>query len=354
MKHTIPAHLILSDGTRFSGRSFGAQHGTSGEVVFATGMVGYPEAFTDPSFQGQIVCMTYPMLGNYGVAASTFESEHGPHIQALIVQEYSEHYSHATAKESLGAWLTRHGIPAIEGVDTRALTHKLREHGVMLGQVVIDAERPLSYIEDPNARNLVAEVSVAEPRIYNPKSKKTVIAIDTGMKQSILTELVERGVRVKRVPWNYNYLNEEWDGIFLTNGPGDPKMCVETIRYLKEAMKRKKPIFGICLGSQIMGLASGAKTYKLRYGHRSQNQPCVDVKTGKCYLTTQNHGFAVDKKTLKKEWNVWFENANDGSVEGIHHKHLPFMSVQFHPESTPGPEDTRFLFDHFIDLVKRS
>lgn len=348
------AELILSDGTRFVGRSFGAPRNVSGEVVFSTGMVGYPEAFTDPSFQGQIVCMTYPMIGNYGVAAGTFESAHGPHIQALIVQEYSSSYAHASAQESLGDWLTRYSIPAIQGIDTRALTKKLREHGVMLGQIVIGDSRPLSYVEDPNTRNLVAEVSVSEPVIYNEHAKKTIIAVDTGTKQSILDELIARDVRVKRVPWNYNYLNEEWDGLFLSNGPGDPAQCVETIRYLKEALKVSKPIFGICLGSQIMGLASGARTYKLRYGHRSQNQPCVDVTTGKCYLTTQNHGFAVDAKTLKKEWKVWFANANDGSVEGIRHARMPHSSVQFHPESMPGPEDTKFLFDQFIDLVKRS
>lgn len=350
---SIPAQLILSDGSHFSGVSFGAPKSTTGEVVFATGMVGYPEAFTDPSFQGQIVTMTYPMIGNYGVGVGTFESLVGPHIQGLIVQEYSEHYSHYTAQESLGEWLTRAGIPAISGIDTRALTKKLREHGVMLGQIVIGRDRPVQYIEDPNTRNLVAEVSIAEPRIYG-KGKKTVIAVDTGMKQSIVDELAKRGVTVKRVPWNYDYMNESWDGLFFSNGPGDPQMAKETIEHLKKALKLGKPIFGICLGSQLMALAAGAKTYKLRYGHRSQNQPCIDVTTGKCYLTTQNHGFAVDQQSLKKDWDVWFENANDHSVEGIRHKTQPYFSVQFHPEAMPGPEDTTFLFDEFIDLVKRS
>lgn len=354
MTRPLPARLILSDGSIFHGTSFGARKSTTGEVVFATGMVGYPEAFTDPSFQGQIVCMTFPMIGNYGVASGTFESEHGPHIQALIVQEYSALYSHASAQESLGAWLERYDVPAIQGIDTRAVTKKLRDHGVMLGQIVIGQDAPVTHLEDPNTRHLVAEVSIPEPRIYNPQSTHTIIAVDTGMKQSILHELVSRDVCVKRVPWNYDYTHESWDGVFLSNGPGDPQMCSETIRILQQAFTRKKPIFGICLGSQIMGLAAGARTYKLPYGHRSHNQPCRDVTTGKCYLTTQNHGFAIDQATLPKGWDLWFENINDGSVEGVRHRSLPFFSVQFHPESMPGPEDTRFLFDQFIDAVKHA
>jgi len=352
MHKRTPAKIILSDGTVFTGFSFGAPHSTTGEVVFATGMVGYPEAFTDPSFRGQIVVLTYPLIGNYGVSNGPFESDR-VHIQGLVVQEYSEEYSHHTATKSLEEWLIASNVPAITGVDTRALTKKLREHGVMLGQIVIGNEKPVKKIEDPNERNLVAEVSITEPQISGEGSK-TIIAVDTGMKENILRCLVKRGVVVKRVPWNYNYLNEDYDGVFLSNGPGDPVMAKETIQYLREALKKDKPVFGICLGSQLMALAAGAKTYKLAYGHRSQNQPCTQEGTERCYLTTQNHGFAVKADSLPKGWKVWFTNANDGTVEGIRHTSKPFFSVQFHPEATPGPEDTEWLFDQFIDEVKRS
>lgn len=352
--HHLPsqnARLLLADGTEYSGRSFGASQSTSGEVVFCTGMVGYPEAFTDPSYQGQIVVMTYPLIGNYGVSAGPFESTR-PHIQGLVVQEYVEEFSHALSVQSLGSWLASYDIPAITGIDTRALTKKIREHGVMLGQIVIGDDTPLHTIEDPNQRNLVAEVSIREPIITGHGPKK-IIAVDTGMKENIMRHLVARGVTVKRVPWDYNYLHEPWDGLFFANGPGDPIMADVTISHLREALKGKKPIFGICLGSQLMAIAAGAQTYKLKYGHRSQNQPCREVGTPRCYLTTQNHGYAVDAESLPPDWELWFTNANDGSVEGIRHKKNPFFSVQFHPEAAPGPEDTTFLFDRFIDLVKK-
>ncbi|MBI2411003.1 MAG: glutamine-hydrolyzing carbamoyl-phosphate synthase small subunit [Candidatus Kerfeldbacteria bacterium] len=353
MEQRISAKIILADGTTFTGWSFGAPQSTDGEVVFATGMTGYPEAFTDPSFRGQILVMTYPLVGNYGVSDGPFESDR-VQIQGLIVQEYSAEYSHQEAVYSLSQWLTREGVPAVYGVDTRALTKKLREHGVMLGQIVIGSDTPKEAhaLEDPNIRNLVDEVSIVEPVLIGSGRKK-IIAVDCGMKENIIRCLQKRGVTIKRVPWNYNYLHEEWDGLFLSNGPGDPMMLQETIGYLREAMKGKKPIFGICLGSQLMGLAAGAQTYKLKYGHRSQNQPCREVGTQRCYLTTQNHGFAVDEKTIPKDWKLWFVNANDGTTEGIRHTKKPFFSVQFHPESTPGPEDTEFLFDYFIDKVNR-
>lgn len=352
----IPSRLMLTDGTSYEGRSFGAPTSTDGEVVFSTGMVGYPEAFTDPSFQGQILVMTYPLVGNYGVPDEQLESDR-PHIQGLIAQEYSEKYSHADAAWSLAAWLTKHNVPAITDIDTRALTKKIREHGVMLGQIVIGDDKPQPKITDPNTRNLVAEVSVVAPKLYGTrkgKKQKRIVAVDTGMKESILRSLVARGVEVKRVPWDYNYLEEDWDGLFLSNGPGDPATLTTTIALLRNSFALKKPIFGICLGSQLMGLAAGAKTYKLKYGHRSQNQPCIESNTQRAYLTSQNHGFAVDPSTLPKEWQVLFTNANDGSVEGLQHATLPFFSAQFHPEAHPGPTDTAFLFDRFIDLVKRS
>lgn len=352
--YTLPkkkASLILTDGTIYSGYSFGAPKSTSGEVVFATGMVGYPEAMTDPSFKGQILTMTYPMIGNYGVADGTFESDR-IQVEGLIIQDYSFHYSHSTAVKSLHEWLLENGVPGIYGIDTRSVTKKLREKGVMLGQIVFENETPLKKIVDPNTKNLVAEVSIKEPQIKGD-GEKTIIAVDCGMKEHIMTSLVARGVTVKRVPWDYDYTNEEWDGLFLSNGPGDPKMAVATIEHLKKALQGKKPVFGICLGSQLMALAAGAKTYKLKYGHRSQNQPCIEVGTERCYLTTQNHGFAVEEKSIPADWKVWFQNANDGSIEGIQHLKKPFFSVQFHPEATPGPEDTDFLFDYFIDMVKK-
>lgn len=351
MKRT-KARLILTDGTTYEGYSFGAPVSTDGEVVFATGMVGYPEAMTDPSFKGQILCMTYPMIGNYGIQEEPYESDR-IQVQALIVQDYSFNYSHNTATRSLDEWLKEYNVPGIYGIDTRAVTKRLREEGVMLGQVVFGDEKPAKTIDDPNKRNLVGEVSIHEPQTYG-KGKKKIIAVDCGMKENIVRSLEARGVEVKRVPWDYNYHNEEWDGLFISNGPGDPKMAKATIKHLKKALKGDKPIFGICLGSQLMGLAAGAKTYKLKYGHRSQNQPCIEVGTNRCYLTTQNHGFAVKEKTIPRQWKLWFQNANDGSVEGIRHKTKPFMSVQFHPEATPGPEDTDYLFDVFIDLVKKS
>ncbi|MFC1597997.1 glutamine-hydrolyzing carbamoyl-phosphate synthase small subunit [Patescibacteria group bacterium] len=354
MSKQIPAKLILSDGTTFEGYSFGAKKSLTGEVVFNTGMVGYPEGFTDPSYQGQILTMTYPIIGNYGVPKGPFESK-GIKISGLIVQYYSEEYSHAEAVQSLGEWLQKDGIPAICDIDTRAVTKKLREHGVMLGQIVIGDDEPVATkdIEDPNERNLVAEVSIKRTKTVG-KGTKTVIAVDCGMKENIIRNLVDRGVNVKRVPWNYNYTKEKWDGLFISNGPGDPMMAEATIEYLRQALETNKPIFGICLGSQILGLAAGANTYKLKYGHRAQNQPCIDLDTGRCYLTTQNHGFAVRDKTVPRGWRVWFKNANDDSVEGISHNKKPHFSVQFHPEAFPGPEDTNYLFDKFIDLVKKS
>lgn len=352
--HHTTAQLHLADGTMFGGESFGAPVSMDGEVVFATGMVGYPEALTDPSFHGQILVMTYPLIGNYGVPKGPFES-HRPWIRGLIVQEYAEQYSHADAVESLGEWLTRYGIPAITGVDTRALTKRLREQGVMLGQIVQDGDTPVRTVPDPNTRNLVAEVSIKKPFTVG-KGKKTIIAVDCGMKENIMRQLTASGFRIKRVPWDYNYTQESkepWDGLFISNGPGDPRMAKQTIEYLRQALRGSKPIFGICLGSQLMALAAGAQTYKLRYGHRSQNQPCMEVGTERCYLTTQNHGFAVRTSTVPQGWKVSFVNANDQTVEGIRHVSKPFFSVQFHPEATPGPEDTTFLFQRFFDLVNK-
>lgn len=347
-----PSKLILKDGTTLTGESFGAHAPVAGEVVFTTAMVGYVEALTDPSYAGQILVFTYPLMGNYGVPGKdAFESEK---VQAagVIVSEYSENYSHAGAKQSLGDWLKENKVPALTGIDTRMLTKKLREKGVMLGQ--ISAGRKAKFV-DPNAENLVAKVSRVKKKTYEPKkwNGTTIIAVDCGMKENIVRSLVERGSKVIRVPWDYDFNREKYDGIVLSNGPGDPMMCTDTVLNVRKAFLKKKPILGICLGSQLMALAAGASTYKLKYGHRSHNQPCIDVTTGRCYITSQNHGYAIDTKSLPKDWKVWFENANDKSVEGIRHAKLPFRSVQFHPEATPGPTDTNWIFDEFVSSVKK-
>ena len=366
--------LILKDGTQVTGQSFGHELGPNetmdGEVVFNTGMVGYPETFTDPSYAGQILVVTYPMVGNYGVPAekamdlgkvSQRLESLKIHLRGLIISEECEAESHWQSKKTLAEFLKRHKVPAIKGVDTRALTQKLREHGVMLGKMAPEsfkAKGKLTF-NDPNARNLVAEVSPKKMEIIEPegRAKKTVALYDCGIKHNIIRSFLERNVRVIRLPWDYplSELKEKYDGVFLSNGPGDPKMAEKTTESVKWAMKENKVIFGICLGSQLMARAVGAKTYKLKYGHRSANQPCIDLvnhKGERCYITSQNHGYAIDAKSLPKGWQVWFENANDGTVEGIRHKTKPWFSVQFHPEASPGPEDAAFLFDEFIERMR--
>ncbi len=357
MEQQRKAKLILSDGSCFEGFHFGASHSVPGEVVFNTGMTGYPETLTDPSYSGQILVLTYPLIGNYGVPAQArdpktnlplyFESDK-IHIRALIIADYSTKYHHWNAQKSLDAWLKEQHIPAIYGIDTRALTKKLREKGVMLGKVVVDKD---CAFEDPNTKNLVSEVSCKGVQTYG--SAKTKIAlIDCGVKNNISRELIKRNLTVIRVPWDYDATSLDVSGIFLSNGPGDPTQCTKTIEYLRKAMKKKIPIFGICLGNQLLALAAGAKTYKLRYGHRSQNQPCLEVGTKHCVITSQNHGFAVDEKTLPSGWQSWFVNANDHTNEGIIHKSGLWKSIQFHPEATAGPVDTNYLFDTFVKMLK--
>lgn len=351
------ATLVLKDGTKLQGQSFGAEISSAGEVVFNTGMMGYPESFTDPSYTGQIMVLTYPLVGNYGVGGSCKDDdgiekrfESGKlHIKGLIVSEYSENYSHWDAKKSLGEWLKAKNIPAITGIDTRELTQKIREHGTILGKIVINKD---TEFYDPDKDNLVDQVSIKTPKTYK-KGKKTIICIDCGMKNNIIRNFLSRNVTVIRVPWNYDFIAAglEFDGIFISNGPGDPAMLTPLHEIIRKALALKKPIFGICLGTQIMALASGAKTYKLKFGHRSQNQPCIDEDTKRCYITSQNHGFSIDEKSLKPGWKVWLRNANDHTVEGIKHKTLPFFSCQFHPEATPGPTDTLHFFDQFVEML---
>ena len=349
-------NLVLKDGTVFHGHSFGDIKPVIGEVVFNTGMVGYPESLTDPSYRGQILVLTYPLIGNYGVPyyekeqdlLKYFESDK-IQVQGLIVSDYSNTYSHWNAKKSLSEWMIEHKIPGIYNVDTRELTKKLRTKGTMLGKIIYDKEK-ISF-EDPNKRNLASEVSINKPVIYK-NGKKKIILVDCGVKNNIIRAFLKRNFTVVRVPWNYSFTKEKADGIIISNGPGDPKKCDETIKNVKVALSKNLPILGICLGSQILALAAGADTYKLKYGHRSQNQPCVEVGTNRCYITTQNHGYAVDSDTLPEDWREWFYNSNDETNEGIKHISKPFFGTQFHPEASPGPDDTEFLFDLFIRSMK--
>lgn len=350
-----PAQLELSDGTVFNGFSFGYTGNSAGEVVFNTGMVGYPESLTDPSYGGQILVYTYPLIGNYGVSPMEQLESDRIHLRGMIVAHYEANYSHWQATRSLRDWLIAERIPAITGIDTRALTLKLRTHGVMLGRIQhtdreVSARTTLTKsMVDPNTTNLVAEVSCIKPQLYG-RGRKQVVVVDCGVKLSIIRALTKRGVQVKRVPWDYNFIPDlkQAAGLLLSNGPGDPTMCSPIIEHVRAAHRFNKPIFGICLGSQIQGLAAGAKTYKLKFGHRAQNQPCVIAGTKRCLLTSQNHGFAVDEVSLPSDWKVWFRNANDQSIEGIYHRTKPWRSVQFHPEACPGPTDANYLFDEFV------
>lgn len=363
MKTYKKASLILEDGTVFGGYAFGASCPASGETVFSTAMVGYTETLTDPSFQGQILCVTYPLIGNYGVPLMErdedgtfrgFESE-SIHVRGLIIGDLSVDFSHWSAAMSLDEWLRKEGIPGIWGVDTRALTQKLRDCGSMLGQIVMEGDEPAKELDDPNTRNLIAEVSCKEPIRYREGAEKKVVVIDCGIKHNIIRCLIATGVEVIRVPWDYDFNADptmsDWDGLFISNGPGNPDYCGATIEHIRESMAFGRPIFGICMGNQLLAKAAGAKTYKLKYGHRGHNQPVQMVGTDRCFITSQNHGFAVDDSTIGSEWEPWFKNLNDGTNEGIHHKSKPFFSVQFHPEASSGPLDTQFLFSKFVSML---
>jgi len=342
--------LVLEDGTIFEGTSFGYVGPTAGEVVFGTGMVGYPEALTDASFSGQILVITYPIIGNYGVPEQGCWEGDRVHVSALVVSNYIDTPSHAQSTMKLATWLQREKTPALEIKDTRLLTQHIREHGVMLGKIVFDKDIPFY---DPNVENLVARVSTKRV-LEQGTGDSTVALIDCGAKRNIARSLLARNARVISVPWDYDLfaptVDFTFDGIMVSNGPGDPKMAQRTIETIRAAMERRIPVFGICLGHQLLALAAGGDTYKLKFGHRSQNQPCVLHGTKRCYITTQNHGFAVG--TLPPDFVPWFVNANDGSNEGIHHIEYPFFSVQFHPEAAPGPVDTEWLFDYFLQKVR--
>lgn len=365
------AVLRLSDGSEFHGYSFGADTPVSGEVVFNTAMMGYPESLTDPSYAGQLMTLTYPLVGNYGVPAFTME-ENGLatfmesdriYARAIICSEYSGEFSHWNGKESLADWLIRENIPGITGIDTRALTMLLREHGVMMGSIEIEGCDPAPDAQYEGV-NFVDQVSCKEVITYktinaagnkreaiNDAPAKRVILLDCGVKHNIIRCLIQRGVEVIRVPWDYDFNSIEADGLFLSNGPGDPDTCQVAVDHIRTFMQKGLPIAGICMGNQLLGKAAGATIYKLKYGHRSHNQPVRKVGTEQCFITSQNHGYAVDDRTLGADWEPLFVNMNDGSNEGIRHKSMPWFSAQFHPEACSGPVDTEFLFDEFIHLL---
>ena len=356
MKKSKKVRLVLEDGTEFTGFSFGSEKSISGEVVFNTAMTGYPESLTDPSYKGQILTLTYPIIGNYGVPGNDkinnlekFYESYALHISGLLVSDYTEEFSHWNAKKSLGDWLKEYEIPGIYGIDTRQLTKILREKGTMLGKILLDGDDVEFY--DPNEENLVEQVSINERRTFG-SGKYKIILIDCGVKYNIIRNLIKRDATVVLVPWDWDISKDEYDGLFISNGPGDPKKCDKTITTLRESFKIDKPVYGICLGNQLMALAAGADSYKLKYGHRSHNQPVLQVGTNKAFITSQNHGFAIDNSTLPDEWEPLFINLNDNTNEGMRHKSKPYFSSQFHPEASSGPTDTEFLFDQFMDKVK--
>jgi carbamoyl-phosphate synthase small subunit len=349
--------LELADGTVHQGSPFGYPVSAAGEVVFNTAMTGYPESITDPSYKGQILVLTYPLIGNYGVPDNVVEDQLSKfyesekiQVTGLIISDYSADHHHWNARKSLSDWLYEHKIPGVFGIDTRTLTKQLREQGSMLGRITMDNHEVAFH--DPNKDNLVAQVSVEEKVVYG-NGKHRILLVDCGVKNNIIRHLLKRDTTVIRVPWNHDFLSEEYDALFLTNGPGDPKKCAATIENIRKAMNQDRPIFGICLGNQLMALASGADTYKLKYGHRSHNQPVRLKGTTKCYITSQNHGFAVDERSLSNDWEPLFNNLNDDTNEGLKHKTKPFFSAQFHPEASSGPTDTDFLFDEFIEMIRK-
>lgn len=353
--------LRLEDGTEFHGTSFGYEKPVAGEVVFNTAMMGYPESLTDPSYAGQLMTLTFPLVGNYGVPPFTFEENGLPtfmesekiHVRAIIVSDYSREFSHWNGVETLADWLKREQVPGITGIDTRQLTKVLREHGVMMGKIFFD-DMPDEVPEaDYAGVNFVDQVSCREVIKYNEGADKKVVLVDCGVKANILRCLIRRGVEVIRVPWNYDFNELEFDGLFLANGPGDPETCEVTVQNIRRFLANPvvRPCMGICMGNQLLSKAAGARIYKLKYGHRSHNQPVRKVGTETCFITSQNHGYAVDSSSLPADWEPMFVNMNDGSNEGVRHKKNPWFSAQFHPEACSGPVDTEYMFDDFVKLL---
>lgn len=360
-KDRMHAVLVLEDGSVWRGNGFGAVCKTTGEVVFNTGMVGYVQCITDPSYYGQIVCQTYPLIGNYGLCKNEFESD-GPKISGYVISELCRYPEHYTSERNLDEWLESNGIPGIEGIDTRELTKTLRTKGTMLGLLKtsrkpINVERLLEEVKnvkDPNDRDLISEVTVKEPVTYRNRGKMAVV-IDCGVKNGIIRSLLERGIEISRVPATYQadrIMELGPDAVIISNGPGDPKKARYVIKTVEKLIQYKIPLMGICLGNQILALALGCDTYKMKFGHRGQNHPVIELETRKCYITSQNHGYAIVPESVEeRNLKITFVNANDRTVEGIEHRRQPIMGVQFHPEASPGPLDVNFLFDRFIKIM---
>jgi len=357
--------LCLEDGTELHGKPFGARQTVSGEVVFNTGMSGYIEALTDPSYRGQILVLTYPLVGNYGVPAprppGSLERpyESGQiQVQALVVQNLVEGHSHHAAVRSLSAWLAAEGVPGLTGIDTRTLTRRLRESGTMRGWIYpsdlgLQRAREAAAAIDMRGE-LFQLVAPREPIRYEASGRHTILLVDVGAKDNIVRSLLARGASIIRAPWHADLvaLAAQADGVLIGNGPGDPKDLMPLVAKVRMLLADGRlPIFGVCLGNQILALAAGADTYKLPYGHRGVNQPVQDQLTRRCYITSQNHGYAVADASLPDGWEPWFVNINDGTNEGIRSAYGPHFSVQFHPEASPGPQDTAFLFDDFLRVV---
>jgi carbamoyl-phosphate synthase small subunit len=359
-----PVRLLLEDGTEVQGHGIGVAKPVCGEVVFNTAMCGYVETLTDPSYHGQILVLTYPLIGNYGVPparnaalARPYESDH-VQVQALVVQNYVDAHSHYSASRSLHEWLSEENVAGLTGVDTRALTRRLRERGTMQGWLcpaTMSTNQARALASRVDMRDEVFRAVAPRAPVRYGAGKPTILLVDAGAKDNIVRSLLARGASVIRAPWHADLaaLASEADGILIGNGPGDPKDLAPLISQVRSLLgSYRKPIFGVCLGNQILALAAGGDTYKLPYGHRGVNQPVQDLLSRRCYVTSQNHGYAVRDGSLPKDWEPWFVNTNDGTNEGIRSSNFPYFSVQFHPEGSPGPQDTGFLFDDFLRLVR--
>lgn len=368
------ALLLLEDGSIFFGKGFGYEADSIGEVVFNTGMVGYPESMSDPSYAGQILTFTYPLIGNYGVPPYSLRDRFGlPRyfesdsikVKGVVVQEACDAPSHWASRRTLSKWMESEGIPGIEGVDTRALVTRLRESGVMMGilangREASDKERLAERLVDAESystRNFVKEVTVRDPIVHGDSQERVVI-LDCGTKYGIVRNLLMRGFQVIRLPYDSSFatvMKHDPAGVVVCNGPGDPQILVESARTVASLIESEVPVLGVCLGEQVVGMSQGAETYKLKYGHRGQNKPCLDLATGRGYVTSQNHGYALSEGSLKRtELRPWFINADDMTVEGIVHATRPCLAVQFHPEASPGPYDTSFVFDRFAGMAREN
>ncbi|XP_051642701.1 carbamoyl-phosphate synthase [ammonia], mitochondrial isoform X3 [Manacus candei] len=355
------ANLVLEDGTKMKGYSFGYPSSTAGEVVFNTGLSGYTEALTDPSYKGQILTLANPIVGNVGVPDTAtldemglrrFLESDGIKVSGLLVLDYSKEYSHWQAARSLGEWLQEEQVPALYGIDTRMLSKLIRDKGTVLGKIEFEGQ-PVEFA-DPNKQNLIAEVSTKEVKVYGRGNPIKVVAVDCGLKHNIIRLLVKRGAEVHLVPWDHDFTSMDYDGLIISGGPGDPMKAQEVIQNVRKVLEsdRPEPLFGISMGHLITGIAAGATSYKMQMANRGQNQPVLNAVNGQAVITAQNHGYAIDSSTLSSGWKPLFVNANDQTTEGIMHETRPIFTAQFYPDANPGPRDTEFLFDSFISLVK--